>query len=68
MTAKEATQELAHVVLRVNTGGLTYDEGKALALPLLSIINAKQAEIAKKHGRRAVPTSFGYALRTGMML
>jgi len=66
MTAMEATQELSHVVLRVNSGGLDYDTGKALALPLLSIINAKQAEIAKRHGRRPVPLSFGYALRTGM--
>jgi hypothetical protein len=68
MTAREATQELAHVILRVNTGGLGYDEGKALALPLLKIINERQAEIAKKFRRRPAPISFGYALRTGMTL
>ena len=68
MTAMEATQELTHVVLRVNTGGLTYDEGRSLASPLLAIINKKQAEIAKKYGRRPVPISYGYALRTGVGL
>jgi len=68
MTAKEATQELTHIVLRVNTGGLSYDEGKLLASPLIKIINDRQAEIAKKYGRRSVPLSYGYALRTGMVL
>ena len=68
MTAIEATQELAHVILRVNTGGLDFDTGKALASPLLKIINDRQAEIAKKFGKRPAPISYGYALRTGMML
>jgi len=68
VTAIEATQELTHIVLRVNTGGLTYDDGKLLASPLMKIINDKQAEIAKKYGRRHAPLTFGYALRTGMGL
>ena len=68
MTAVEATNELAHLILRVNTGGVSYDEGKVLALPLLRVINNKQAEIAKKFGRRPSPISYGYALRTGMGL
>jgi len=68
MTTMEATQELTHIVLRVNTGGLTYDEGKALASPLIQIINAKQAEIAKKFKKRPAPLSYNYALRSGMWL
>jgi len=68
MTPMEATQELSHIVLRVNTGGLTYDEGKSLAIPLMRIINDKQAEIAKKYGRRPAPLTYGYALRSGMAL
>jgi len=68
MTAMEANQELSHVILRVNTGGLSYDEGKLLASPLIKIINDKQAEIAKRYGKRPAPLSYGYALRSGMAL
>jgi len=68
MTAMEATQELTHIVLRVNTGGLSYDEGRLLASPLIKIINDKQAEIAKKFGRRPAPLSYNYALRSGVAL
>ena len=66
MTSFEARQELSHIVLRVSTNGLSYDEGKALAVPLLDIINKRGAEIAKKHKKPFRPLSFGYALRLGV--
>ena len=66
MTPFEATQELSLIVLRTNTGGLTYDEGKSMALPFLKIINDKQAEIAKKYNKKPAPISWGYCLRTGL--
>ena len=62
MTALEAQQELRHIVLRVSTNGLSYDEGKAMALPLLDIINSKGREIAKKWKRTYRPLTWGYAL------
>ena len=66
MTAMEAQQELSHIILRVTTGGLEYDEAKAMALPFLDIINKRGAEIAKKHKRRYRPMSWGYACRLGV--
>jgi hypothetical protein len=66
MTAMEARQELALVVLRVSTGGLGYDDGFVQAAPLLDVINNRGVEIAKKHGRRYAPLTFGKALRLGV--
>ena len=66
MTAMEAQQELAHIVLRTSTGDLTHAEGKALAQPYLDIINKRGAEIAKKHKRSYRKLDFGYALRLGI--
>ena len=64
-SALEARQEVSHLVLRATTGDLSYDEAKALAEPYLAIMDAKGAEIARKHGKRYTPRSFGYFLRLG---
>jgi hypothetical protein len=66
MTAMEAQQELRHAVLRVSTGGLSYEEGKALAEPLLGVINAKGQEIAKKYKKSYRPLTWNFALRFGV--
>ena len=66
MDALEAQQELRHIVLRVSTNGLSYEEGKALAVPLLEIINKRGEEIAKKYKRSFRPLTWGFALRFGV--
>jgi hypothetical protein len=66
MDAMEAQQELRLTVLRVSTGGLTYDEGKAKAEPLLGVINARGKEIAKKYKKTFRPLTWGFALRYGV--
>jgi hypothetical protein len=66
MTAMEAQQELRHTVLRVSTGGLSYEEGKAQAGPLLDIINTRGKEIAKKYKKSYRPLTWGFALRYGL--
>jgi len=65
ISAMEARQEVSHLVLRAATGDLTYDEAKDLAGPYLAVMDAKGSEIAKKHGKRYTPRSFGYFLRLG---
>jgi len=65
ISAMEARQEVSHLVLRATTGGLTYDEAKTLAKPYLAIMDARGAEIAKKHGKKYTPRSFGYFIRLG---
>jgi len=62
----EANQELAHIILRVSTGGLNYDDAKAMAKPYLDIINQRGAEIAKKHKKPYRKLDFGYLLRLGI--
>jgi len=66
MTAMEANQELSHIILRVSTGGLEYDQAKAMAMPLLDIINNRGAEIAKKHKQHFKPLTWAYVLRLGI--
>jgi hypothetical protein len=66
ITAKEARAQLDHIILRTSTSGLSFDEGKALAEPLLKIINAKGAEIAKRHKKSYRPLTWAYALRLGV--
>lgn len=66
MNAQEAQQELRHVVLRTATGGLSYDEGFAMAKPLLEIINNRGREIAKKWKKSFRPLTWGYVLRIGL--
>jgi hypothetical protein len=66
MTAMEAQQELRHIVLRVSTGGLSYDDGKAMANPFLEIINNRGKEISKKFKKSYRPMTWGFALRWGV--
>ena len=65
MNSFEAGQEVALIVMRVNTGDLSYEDGKALAKPYLDIMNKKGAEIALKHGKRFKPFTWSYMLRLG---
>jgi len=65
MSAMEARQEVSHIVLRAATGGLSYNEAKALAKPYIALMDAKGAEIAKKHGKKYTTRNFGYYLRLG---
>jgi hypothetical protein len=66
MTPMDAQAELRHVVLRVSTGGLSYEEGKSKAEPLLALINARGEEISKKFKKSYRPLTWGFALRWGV--
>jgi hypothetical protein len=66
MTAMEAQQELKHVVLRVSTGGVSYEDGKVMAEPFLQIINTRGEEISKKFKKSYRPMTWGFALRWGV--
>ena len=66
MNAMEAQQELRLTVLRVSTGGMSYDDGKAHAGPLLEVINERGKEIAKKYKKSYRPLTWGFALRYGV--
>jgi hypothetical protein len=46
-------QELRNIDLWVKTGAVDYDRAKKMAQPHIDAINAKSAEVAKKHGVRA---------------
>lgn len=52
ITPKEAMAKAREIVFLVNTGQLSYDDGKKAAMPYLDIINARSKEIAKKYNQR----------------
>ena len=54
-TAVANRQAIAYIKRRYDTGRITRDEAKILAEPVLDRINAKQAEIAKKYGKKNYP-------------
>jgi hypothetical protein len=62
----EAQQELRLLVLRVSTGGLSFEEGREKAGPLLEVINTRGKEIAKKFKKSYRPLTWGFALRFGV--
>jgi hypothetical protein len=66
MPAIEAQQELRHIVLRVSTGGLSYEDGRISAEPLLAVINARGKEISKRFKKSYKPLTWGFALRWGV--
>jgi hypothetical protein len=45
--------ELRNIDLWVKIGAIDFDKAKKMAQPHIDAINAKSAEIAKKHGVRA---------------
>jgi polyhydroxyalkanoate synthesis regulator phasin len=54
-TAVSNRQAIAIIKRRYSTGEITRDEAKVLAEPILNRINSKQAEIAKKYGKKNYP-------------
>jgi hypothetical protein len=54
-TAVANRQAIADIKRKYSTGEITRDEAKALAEPVLSRINAQQAIIARKHGKKNYP-------------
>lgn len=47
---KEYAEMLANIDLWVKVGAIDYDRAKAMAKPHIDKLNARAAEIAKRHG------------------
>jgi hypothetical protein len=48
---------------RLMAGVIDYETAKAEAAPVIAEMNRKGAEIARKHGMRFRPFTFGYLMR-----
>lgn len=46
------------IVAQVNSGNMSYDEGKEKCKPYLEVVNKRGREIAKKYGKRFAPITF----------
>jgi polyhydroxyalkanoate synthesis regulator phasin len=62
-TAAENREKLYGIRRRMLRGEISYEAAKAEAQPLIDAINKKNAEIAKKHGKRAGKISFAAVMR-----
>lgn len=56
-------KKLYEIKMKLISGIISYDEAKKMALPFIDSLNAKGREIAKKHGRRYVNTTFSQQMR-----
>ena len=55
--------EIANIQLKYLSGEISREEAKRQAQPILNRINARAAEIAKKHGKRPYKLTFSEAMR-----
>ena len=63
MKIEHARKQLLEIIHKTRAGLIEYDEAKRLADPLIEILDARAAEIAKQYGQRPRKTSFAYLLR-----
>lgn len=59
----EERKALYEIKMKLLSGLITYDEAKAQAKPFINALNEKGRQIAKKHGRRFVETTFSQQMR-----
>ena len=59
----EERKALYEIKMKLLAGLITYDEAKTQSQPFIDSLNKKGKEIAKKHSRRFVETSFSSQMR-----
>ena len=52
-----------HLRALLQSGAITYDQGKELASSVIDEMNRKGKEMAKKYGKRFVPFNFSSLIR-----
>jgi hypothetical protein len=62
-TAIDNRQKIQDIRRRMLSGAITYAQAKDEAEPIITAINARSAEIAKKYGKRASRLSFAAIMR-----
>jgi hypothetical protein len=55
--------EISKIRAMLINGVINYDEAQELAKPIISEMNKKAAEIAKKFGKKPYKFTFGYLMR-----
>ena len=61
--ADENRATFDHFRALLASGAITYEQAKAQAGPTLDAMNAKGAEIAKRHGKKFRPFTFSKIIR-----
>lgn len=61
--AKQNREQIEAIKGQLSRGFITYDEAKRQAEPIITKINDKAREIAKKYGMRAKLVSFNEIMR-----
>jgi hypothetical protein len=56
-------EELYTIKMKLLSGIISYDDAKIQAQPFIDLLNKKGKEIAKKHSRRFVETTFSSQMR-----
>jgi hypothetical protein len=59
----EERKALYEIKMKLLSGLITYDEAKAQAKPFINALNERCKQMAKKHGRRFVETTFSQQIR-----
>lgn len=59
----KARENLYRIKMLLLSGQIDYEQAKIEARPYVDEINSKGQEIAKKHGRRFVETTFSQQMR-----
>lgn len=54
-SATDNRAAIADIKIRYASGEISRDKAKRLAQPVIDVINLKQAEIAKKYGKKNYP-------------
>lgn len=61
--ARENRLKMAEIRTKLLRGYITYDQAKTEAQPILARINARGAELARKHGFKYRPLTFASLMR-----
>ena len=59
----EDRKKLYEIKMKLLSGIISYDEAKVQAQPYIDNLNTKGRDIAKKHGRKYVNTTFSNQMR-----